>query len=477
MNTKTKFPWKDFLTRLLAIAIPVALQNVLTTTASMVDTIMLATTGELSVGAVGLCGQFSSLMFSCYWGFVGGGMLFFSQFWGARNGKGINRSYGLTLICMMTVGLTFGLLAVLAPEWIMRLYTDKQSIQEIGVQYLRIVGFSFPLQVLAMAMSALLRSTEMVKIPLVASVASLFTNMAVNYVLIFGHFGFPAMGVRGAAIGTVASGIVNVLLIAGLAARAGHPYILKVREHFQFDKALTKEFLIKSFPMICNELFIGVSNMAINIVLGRQIEEAIVATAVFRTLEGFVIGFFSGMTNAASVLIGKPVGEGDHETAFARAKRLVLLTPVVICCSCLVIFALRKPLLTAMGLSGESYRIGVGMLAIYVVAATIRMTNWIQNDTYRASGDPVYGTVREIVCAYIFVVPCVFLAGMVFKLPFLAVFACVFIDEPIRLGMMIYHLRSGRWIKPVTDEGKATIEEFRRRHGIDLHAKRPFFLR
>ncbi|MDO4356759.1 MAG: MATE family efflux transporter [Clostridia bacterium] len=461
---QTPFPWRSFLRQLMAIGIPVALQNVLTTTASMVDTIMLATVGELTVGAVGLCAQFTSLMFSCYWGFVGGGMLFFSQFWGAKDDDGINRSYGLTLICMMAVGLTFGLLGTLFPEAIMRVYTDKAAIREIGVRYLRIVGFAYPLQVLAMAMSALLRSTERVRIPLIASIAALVTNLAVNWLLIFGHFGFPALGVQGAAIATLLSAIVNVLVIVALAARAKHPYLLRVREHFRFDRALTKEYFVKCFPIICNELLIGISNMAINMVLGRQIEQAIVATAVFRTLEGFVIGFFSGFTNASTVLVGKCVGSGDHETAFARAKRLIPLCPCVIFCACMLLVSLRSPLLHAMGLQGESYEICVRMLLIYTVFGSIRMTNWIQNDTFRAAGDPYFGTIREIAFAYLMMLPCVISSGIWLKLPFLVVFACTYIDEPVRLVLMLRHTLSARWIRPVTVEGQKTIAEFRQKY-------------
>lgn len=97
MKTKTRFAWKQFLKNLAIIAIPVALQNMLTTTGSMIDTIMIAPLGETTVGAVGLCAQFSSLMFAGYWGFFGGGMLFFSQYWGAQDDDGIDHSYGLTL--------------------------------------------------------------------------------------------------------------------------------------------------------------------------------------------------------------------------------------------------------------------------------------------------------------------------------------------------------------------------------------------
>ena len=154
------FPWKEFLRNVAVIAIPIALQNLLTTTGSMVDTMMIAPLGELSVGAVGLCAQFSSLMFSGYWGFMGGGMLFFAQYYGAKDDDGVNRAYGMTLLCMMADAVLFAALALFFPEFVMRVYTDKPAIQEIGVQYLRMVGFAYPLQVYAMAMSSLLRRTH-----------------------------------------------------------------------------------------------------------------------------------------------------------------------------------------------------------------------------------------------------------------------------------------------------------------------------
>lgn len=125
MNHKN-FDWGYFLKHIAIIAVPVALQNLLTTTGSMVDTIMLASIGEKAVGAVGLCAQFSSLMFAGYWGFVGGGMLFFSQYWGARDHDGITRSYGMTLLFMMTVGVLFACLAIFAPEFVMGV-TSRRS--------------------------------------------------------------------------------------------------------------------------------------------------------------------------------------------------------------------------------------------------------------------------------------------------------------------------------------------------------------
>uniref|UniRef100_UPI004055ACBB MATE family efflux transporter n=1 Tax=Acetatifactor sp. TaxID=1872090 RepID=UPI004055ACBB len=145
---------QQFLKAIAVIAIPVALQNLLTTTGSMIDTMMLATLGETTVGAVGLCAQFSSLFFSCYWGFVGGGTLFVSQYWGAG-----------------------------FPQTVMEIYTDKTEIQQIGIAYLRIVGYAFPLQSITVVMSMLLRSTERVNIPLIAVIAS-FVNLSVLVIFV-----------------------------------------------------------------------------------------------------------------------------------------------------------------------------------------------------------------------------------------------------------------------------------------------------
>lgn len=457
-----KFDWKDLIKRVAVLAIPVALQNLLSTTGGMIDTMMIASLGELNVAAVGLCSQFSMLMFSCYWGFVGGGMLFISQYWGAKDDRGIERSYGLTITCMLTVSIIFAILATAFPNFVLHLYTDKSSIHQIGYDYIRIVGFAYPFQVLAMGMSCLLRSTERVKIPLYAAVASVFTNTFCNWILIFGNLGAPALGVKGAAIATVISAIVNVLVILICAAFTRYPYLFRFKNFFKWDKEFLRLFFKKVFPIICNEVLIGVGNMVINIVLGHQVEEAIAAVAVFRTIEGMVIGFFAGFSSAASVLVGKCVGSGETKDAYNRAIRIVYLCQTTIFAVVLILFAIHTPLLHVMSLSGLSFKYGTGCIIIYGIACIIRMGNWTQNDTYRSAGDATYGTVLEIIFMYTMVIPFVCISNYVFHAPFLLIFAFCYIDEPIRYVLMQIHMYSGKWIKPVTPEGKAGLEEFKK---------------
>ena len=454
------FPWKTFLKQVAVIAVPVALQNLLTTTGSMVDTMMLAPLGSLTVGAVGLCAQFSSLVFSGYWGFAGGGMLFFSQYFGAKDDDGIRRAYGITLICMMTVATLFAVAALFFPEVIMGIYTDKESIQALGIQYLKIVGFAYPFQVYSMAMSALLRTTDHVRIPLYGSIVSVATNIVLNWILIGGHLGAPALGIQGAAIATVCSAIVNALVILVAARIVRHPHLFRIRAHYRWTRRFLKEYFRKCAPILANEIAMGVGFMLINVVLGRQSEEAIAATAVFRTLEGLVIGFFTGFSNAASILIGQEVGAGHPDMAQKRAKRLVYLCAGLIFTVCAMLVGANNLILRMMSLEGESLRLGAGMLMIYAVAAAVRMSNWVQNDTFRAAGDAAFGTILEITFMFLMVLPCVYFTGMVKHAPFLIVFACCYIDEPVRFALMHGHLYSLKWIKPVTPQGQAALAEF-----------------
>ena len=284
-----------------------------------------------------------------------------------------------------------------------------------------------------------------------------FSNIILNWILIFGHLGAPAIGVRGAATATVIAQGVNCTVILIAARRSGHAYLLAVSRHFRWSRLFVRTYLKKCFPILCNEVLIGVGNMVINVVLGRQPEEAIAALAVFRTLEGLVIGFFAGFSNAASVLVGTEVGAGRPDIAYGRAWRLVYLCQGFIALLGVALAALHTPILRIMGMQGESFRLAFGMMLIYLSFGIIRMGNWTQNDTFRAAGDATYGTVLEIVFMWAMLLPLVCVSGLVLKWPTLAVFALCYADEPIRYVLMQVHLFRGKWIRPVTPEGQEAL--------------------
>lgn len=456
-----KLTWNQFLRTMVVIALPIAMQNLLSTTASMVDTVMIGSQGELSVAAVGICSQISSLFFSCYWGFACGSILFFSQYWGAKNEKGINQTFGITVICVTVVGIAFAAVAISNPAFLLRVYTDKESIIQAGVPYIRIVGFAYPLQVWAVAVSFLLRSTERVKAPLICSIISLLVNFGLNFTLIYGRFGMPKMGVAGAAVGTFASGVVNLLLLLVYLLRSKETVSLKLLDMFGFKKDFLKAYLSKCLPILCNELLYGVGQMMINIVIGHQNESAIAAMAAFRVCEGFVYAFFGGLSNATSVVVGKEVGAGNLMEAYRYAKRSALFCPMITFTIVLICALLHVPLLGLFGLGAQAMEYGAYMLYIYLFFGAVRTCNYIMNESYRAGGEAVIGTVLEVGCLFLISVPATWIAGMVLRLPFLAVFAFVYTDELIRLAVELCYTHTGRWIKPVTQLGQNALPQFR----------------
>lgn len=460
MQTRNRVDWKSFLRIVISIALPIACQNFLTTTASMVDTIMIGSQGELSVAAVGICSQISSLFFSSYFGFAAGALLFFSQYWGAGNKEGINRTFGLSMVCMLGVALLFGGIAVTNPSFLLGIYTDKQNIIHVAIPYIRIVGFAYPLQVLAVIFSFLMRSTERVKAPLISSVIALFTNFILNWILIYGRLGMPKMGAAGAAVGTLVSGIVNVTILLCFLVRDKNTVTIKLSMMFDWRGGFFSIYLKKCFPIICNEVLYGVGQMLINVVIGRQTESAIAAMAAFRVLEGFVFAFFGGLADASTVVVGKEVGAGNHMKGYQYMKRFSILCPAITFCVVSVCVMLNRPLLSLFGLGAEALHYGKFMLLIYLAAGTIRTCNYIMNSCYRAGGEAVFGTMLEISCLFIISVPATWIAGMVLQLPFLAVFAFVYTDEIIRLIFELWYTKTGRWIKPVTEEGQRTLEQF-----------------
>ena len=455
-----RISWENFFRTVFTIALPIAFQNFLSTTASMVDTIMIGSQGELSVAAVGICSQITSLFFSCYFGFASGGLLFFSQYWGARNEKGINRAFGLALVCMLAVSVLFGGTAVANPEFILGIYTDKPGIIAIVVPYIRIVGFAYPLQVIAMIISFLMRSTERVKPPLFSSILALITNFILNWILIYGRFGMPRMGAAGAAVGTLVSGLVNVFVLLLFLLRDRKTVELRIKDMFSWGDGFLKEYMGKCFPIICNELFYGIGQMLINIVIGHQSESAIAAMAAFRVLEGFVFAFFAGLADASSVVVGKEVGSGHLMNGYQYVKKFSILCPAITFCICLTGLLLHRPMLSLFGLGAEAMFFGKYMIMIYLAAGTIRTCNYIMNCCYRAGGEAVFGTLLEIICLFTVSVPATWAAGMIFHLPFLAVFSFLYTDELIRLVFELWYTKSGKWIKPVTELGKRALPDF-----------------
>jgi len=300
-----------------------------------------------------------------------------------------------------------------------------------------------------------------VKIPLFASVASLITNFILNWLLIFGHFGFPKMGMAGAAVGTVCAAAVNVLVLYIFCFRDKHSYILRIRDHFRWDVDFIKKYFSRSIFVVCNEMVYGIGQFIINIIIGRQSAAGIAAMAVFRVLEGVLFVFFGGLANASAVMVGKKIGAGKHMEGYREGRRFTLLCPAVTLVIWLVMLPFRRQLLGLFGLGNEALRYAMYMILIYTVTGNLRSCNYITNNIFRAAGESIFGTTVEICGLFFLSIPLTALAGLILHWPFLVVFMLTYFDEFIRIGILQWYMKSGKWIKPVTNEGIRALANWR----------------
>jgi Na+-driven multidrug efflux pump len=241
-----------------------------------------------------------------------------------------------------------------------------------------------------------------------------------------------------------------------------HSYITRIRDHYRWSKDFIKQFFTRIAYVVCNEILYGIGMLIINIIIGRQAEAGIAAMAVFRVMEGLVFAFFGGLANASAVMVGKRVGAGEHLAGYTDAKRFALLCPCITLVICLAIVLLRPVLLALFGIGDEALGYARIMLVIYAVAGPIRTCNYISNNIFRAGGEAIFGTVVESCGLYLVSIPATAICGIVLHLPFPLVFTMTYLDEFLRLWLILWYMNSGKWIKPVTDKGREALPAFRR---------------
>jgi len=460
MQLSNYFGDRDFFKTVLRLGLPMAIQQLLTTSLSMVDSLMIGALGEYELAAVGMAGQFVNL----YWGFcfaiVAGGMLFFAQYWGSQDIKGIQKASSIMFSASIVLSILFSLASVCAPVTVMRVYTDDPIINAIGARYLRIYGIGIVFTALSAGASSLLRATENVRLPLFASVMSLVTNTLLNWILIYGNLGMPALGVEGAAIASVTANFINFFIMLLISIRDNNLLMSVLKTVHRIDLKFVPEFFRKATPIIINECGYAIAVLLINMVLGRQGADNLSALAIFRTIEGFVFIFFQGLATAASVIVGKYIGAGQMKEAIRDAKRLTILTPILTLTACLTVYLLRRPITNLYSIGPEVQSVVFSMLLLYMFTAPLRLTNYHLVGVFRAGGDSKTGMFLEVGGIWLLGVPLISLAGLVFHWPFVAVFAMLYAEDVVKISIEILHFLKNKWIKPVTPEGREGLRKF-----------------
>lgn len=454
---------KGFWKIALSLAIPIALQQMLAASFSLIDTLMVGQLGDISLSATGMAGQWSWLFSMVLFGISSGASVFVSQYWGDGNTKGIRRSIGISVSSGLLISFVFLAVAMLIPEKIIYIFNKNPAIIKEGSLYLRYAALSYPAMALTNILGASLRSVEQPKLPMAVSGICAGANVILNYLLIF-----PAgLGVKGAAIATSLSAWLGPILIILFSIIRKNILIAPLRE-FAFSIRAVGDFFKKTTPVIINETMWGMGTVAYNIIFANMGHEEYAAITIVKTFENFSFCFFMGLCNACCVMVGKSIGAGDVKEGIRDTKRFMVLMPMVSAIVSIVIIPLRASLVSIFNLGSNiseyTLTTAQNILIIYALWIIIRNIPYLTVvGIFRPGGDTSMGMIVEIGALWMFAVPMVYISANVWHLPFLAVYAIMYLCEDLpKTVFFVYYWFSGKWIRPVTDAGRDALAKLKK---------------
>jgi len=441
------FKDRSYYLTLFRLALPIITQNFVTSLLNMIDVTMIGQLGEVAIASVGLANQIFFLLILVLFGANGGVGVFTAQYWGKRDLTSVRKVLGIALMIGLSSGLLFTLLALLVPRSLLGFYTEDPAVIAGGASYLRIVGWSYGVTAISFAYFSVLRSTGYVRVPMVVSIIALSLKTVLNYGLILGNLGMPALGVEGAAVATVIARTVEVGLVLTIV------YVRKLPPAARFSEMtdITREFLGRvlktSLPVLANEALWGLGTTTYNMVYGRIGTEAIAAVNIATSIESLAFVIFLGISEATGILIGNRIGAGEEDTAFTSARNSLALTTSGAVLIGLILLAISGPVLTLYNLSPAAALNAQNILRVMGLAMWIRVTNLvIFVGVLRAGGDTRFCLILDAASVWLVGVPVAIISGLVIGLPVHQVYLLIIAEEAVKLLVGFWRFRSRRWI-------------------------------
>lgn len=444
---------RSFLKELLWLALPISFQQLINASLNMIDVIMVGQLGESHLAAVGLSNQVFFVLILLLFGTTSGMSIFTAQFWGKQELEPIRKVLGMSIIATSLFALSFASAAIFIPHKVLGLYTNDAEVIRIGSEYLHIVGFSYIAVAIATSYIAVLRSIQLVRITVIATVTALIFKSIIGYTLISGHFGFPALGVRGAAIGTASGWALELILLLSMVYAFKTPLAGSLRTLFSFDMSFFVRVLRTALPAMANELFWSVGITTYNAIYARIGTSSIAAVNINATMEELAFVVFMGLGNACAVMVGNRIGAGKKEEAYETVRRVIILSVSLAWAVGLIIVSLRGVITNWYDLSPTGVH-NVRMLMLMMACVLwIRMINFSTFiGALRAGGDTRFALVMEICSIWLIGVPAAYVAAFVFHWPVYYVYLAVGLEEIAKAFVSMWRFRSRKWIHDLVNE-------------------------
>lgn len=445
---------KDFLKLAVKLALPIMVQNLISTFVTAADTIMLGYVNQTAMSASSLANQYSFLLFCLYYGMAAGTSVMCAQYFGKGDHKTVQKIVGLAIRLSVLVSLLFFCISYFIPETIMSLFTSSPDTIAIGSKYLKVMSFSFVFMGFSQVYMSALRSVGKIMIPSITYVASLCVNIVLNAVFIFGLFGMPKLGVVGVALGTVIARIVEVAICVGYSVFCSDVKI-RIKYILKGTGVLFKDFVKISIPAVVNDVVWGLAASAFAAILGHIGDDMVAANAVAVMVVNIGAIACRGFSNATTIMISQALGKNDMEAAKVYARRMLLLTIGVALFGCAIILAIRPFMISY-------YSDKLSETAIYYLGNIMIMTTWrlvgegintcLICGCFRGGGDAKFGMIIDSICMWCIAVPLMAIAAYVIKLPPIWVYFVMSIDEFEKMPIVWIHYKKYKWMKNITRE-------------------------
>lgn len=448
-KTKTK---NEFRTDLIGIALPVTLQSLLQSSFGMVDQVMIGQLGSESIAGIGLGAKFVSIYTVVLGAVAAAAGIMAAQYVGAKDERGMSRSFYLNLFVGLFLACGFLAACALFPGGIMSLYTQDGAVQGQAAAYLRVYALSFPLMAISTTMTVFLRCVGKAAFPLVASFLSVLLNTGLNYVLIFGKGGFPAMGVRGAAIASVTAQAAAFLVTAVYFFRdetfCSYGRGERMRAAIRLTGEERKQYLGILAPILVCEFLWSLGENVYAVIYGHMGTEPCAAMTMTGPVQGLVIGLLSGVAQAAGIMVGRHLGKEDYETAYKDARKLMgcgLVGSVILS---LLLAWLGGAYVSLYNVEPQVQRMTYSILLAFALISPIKVQNMILGGgIIRSGGMTRYVMWIDMIGTWLFGVPLGFLAAFVWELPISQVYFILSLEEVVRFLISLVVFQKKSWMR------------------------------
>lgn len=443
------YPEKVFYQSVFSIALPIAMQNLITFGVNLTDTIMVGMLGETELAATSLANQFISVFQTLVMGMSMGASVLLARFWGMKKKDSLKKVIALQLRLTLGLGIAFSFAAFLFPEQIMRIFTNEEEVIASGVIFLHFSVLTFFFQAASLSCTIVLRNIQKVRIPLIASIGAFVVNIFGNYCFIFGKFGFPRLGIGGAAVSTFLVRVVEFVIICG--------YLLVVEKeiYFRFKDIWQKtgifsEYVELGFPVMISDMLLAVANSVVMMIIGRMGAAFVAANAVTAVVMNLANILIQGIGQASSIITGNTLGEGRAGETQRQGYAFLGLGIGIGFVMSLVIVSLSGLIISFYHLSNATAAITRQLLNSVAVINIFQSANSIlTKGVLRGGGDTKALMVMDSMFLWILAIPLGSIAGLVLGLPAFWVYFFLKCDDIFKCIWCVWRLNSGKWIKKI----------------------------